>query len=237
MRILLLVLAGILAVLTVKKDKVPGYKIWALALVAAGLAVASTQWRSDELRYDASEDESLGYVLGKVVAEELPSGGQVLILDTGSQPGKSPRADARYQGVLDALGDAGFEPTRIDPTDLIDTSGDPIMKSEAIYALAEGYMNSGPFFRVLRKHPDAEAVVSFVGLPYDITQQHFARLPSMYLGQRGSLQASSQDLLRQENIRAVVEIRSEDDRGATSAEKKELPKSFNERYRLLRPAV
>ena len=236
MKILLVLILLALVVLSTKKDKIPGYKPLSIFLVLLGMVCATTQWGSDEEKYDEAEDTTVGRVIGEQMAKELEPGGVVLVIDTAHVPGKSPRVDARYEGLTAGWGDVSFQSVRIDPKNLVDSSQDETMISEAVYALYEGYMEAGPFLQVLKNHPDADAVVSFVGLPYNISKKAMSKLPRMYLGNRSALKVSSEKLIRMNNIQMILEIRSADSPAPEAADAKRLPEVFTQRYRILRSA-
>lgn len=232
MKLLLVLILAALVGVTAKKDQIPAYKAIVVALFILGLLASATQWRSDEEVYDESEDVAVGRVLGEIMAGELEAGCEVLVIDSAFVPGKNPRVDAHFDGLTAGWGDAGFQAVRVDPRKLVDY--DPDMMSEAPFAVYEGYMETGPLLRILAQHPNAKAIVSFAGLPYNISRKALSNLPHTYLGKRGVLKVSSENLIALENIRAIAEFRDEDSPESDAVVTEGLSDAFTARYRLLK---
>lgn len=231
MKILLVVILGALVAVAKKKDQIPGSKAILAGLVMLGMLASATQWRPDEEAYDESEDLTIGRILGEQMARKVEPGSKVLIFDVGFEPGKSPRVDAHFDGLTEGWGDVQFTPVRIDPKSLVE--GEPEMMREAVYAIYEGYMDTGPLLKILQQHPDAAAMVSFVGLPYNVSPKVLKAFPSIYLGKRGVLQVASESLIRMDNIEAIVQFRSLESPEPLTEAEAIYPKEFTRRYRVL----
>lgn len=94
-----------------------------------------------------------------------------------------------------------------------------------------GYTDAASWFEVLKQHPEAAAIVSFVGLPNNISRKALDKLPPMYLGRRGQVPIASEELIRLESVRAIVDFRMPNTPPQVGAE--DLREIFTTKYYLL----
>ena len=134
-------------------------------------------------KIDEPVHASPGFVLGREIAAAFPDGGQVIALDF--TPGTSAEKrihNARLSGLRQGLGESRFEvvsaSSRLTPQDLASLDGSML----PVESFQEG----------ADQHPDAIAMVSFLGLPRARKAKDLASLPPVYaveLNNPGAAQA------------------------------------------------
>jgi len=138
--------------------------------------------------------------LGKTVARELPGGGPIVVLQYNFRKEPSPVSQAQIEGLK-----AGFGETKITIAAI-----EPALReypAELSLVPTESAMPENLFFDSLAKHPEARAVVSFTGMPFNVRTGRPSRakagLPPLFLFASDRL-ASWSAWMRNGTLKAVV---------------------------------
>jgi len=110
--------------------------------------------RAEELRYQ----ESVGYMLGKTIAEKHPNGGTFAVLNMPVFSSKPTLHTAKMDGLSKALKSKSFN------LSLLDLNALP-MPLEDFFNRLEGGYQIPEFWNLMSQVPGAAGVISLVGLP------------------------------------------------------------------------
>lgn len=167
---------------------------------------------------------SPGYMLGQKIAETFPDGGTVISFDFA--PGNNDVATrvykARVDGLQRALGSGSFTVVEEGPE-----------QAEGLLAeFSEEGLSAALLLEAAGKHPDAVAMVSFVGLPNARDRGSLKGIPPIYAFALGDPRMT-RSYLQQGIVPAVVSYRPDADWGREPTSKDSLEDVCAEFYILV----
>jgi hypothetical protein len=163
-----------------------------------------------------------GVVLGQTIAADLPAGGEVLVLCFQNfGPLQDLLTKRRIEGLRAGLG-ARFR---------VRVTGTAKQETPDLDVLFAGKR----FDRWILDAPATVAVVSFVGLPVDVTPATLGSWPPFYCGMLGP-SSGWETLLKNGRLRAVTQLRRADRRESEWRPGLTHREVFDLQFRLLRPA-
>ncbi len=197
-----LLLLGILVLVFFRRRRLPRSTLTAAALLAlAGLVTAGFQLFSHPEKRAAqkrlvSMSEAIGVRIGRVLTEELPPGGKVLVLHSGASAYLNTAKD-ELEGFLAGIRRAIAE-KQIEVLSYV-----PNLAREDRMIFASDYLPAEVLQHALRDHPDARAYVSLLGAPFPDVRSLPAGLPPIYAVNVYNPEMA-RPLLRQGVVRAIV---------------------------------
>lgn len=196
------------------------------AILLAGMNVTRTL-RGPATTYDPAWEEAVGHALGREVAHTLPDGGTVAVLqyNLGSRVDLS---GARLRGLEEALTDSRY---RIVPVTVEFPQGD----GGTAMLLTETGMTWEMLGQSLKQAPGADALVSFIGIPYESRRGAAPglELPPVFATQVAAF--SEEDVFqRHPELMAYVNVRDDADFRQQVPRQASLEALFDRRYVMVR---
>ena len=157
--VLILILSAALLAVWWHRDRIPAGRpaVLLLALILAGLSLLRLFNFESSSRYTGTYEIAAGYMLAGLVAEAVPDGGTVLLVQYQSDlPHLQAVAKAQQSGVSRRLKGLPWQVVSVGPPFVFDPGNG--------FDTATG-LNSRDFESWLLAVPDADAVISFLGIP------------------------------------------------------------------------
>lgn len=196
------------------------------AILLAGLQMRRTL-RGPATTYDPAWEEAVGHALGREVADALPDGGTVAVLqfNLGSRIDLS---GARLRGLEEALPDSRY---RIVPVTIEFPEGD----GGTSLLLLETGITWEMLGQALKQAPGADALVSFTGIPYESRAGAASGLdlPPVFATQVASF-SGVDAFQRYPDLMAYVNVRDDADFRQQVPRRASLEELFDRRYVMVR---
>lgn len=180
MNLLLIVVLACLIAVSIAGRSRPGLKVLAVPLVVVGLAVVGAKevlrWMNPPGAAEAVWDQAVGHALGEMIAKNHPGGGTVVVLDFSSGEGLATYARARLAGLAKGWAAGSFKAEAIGAPAIAAALG----LGDGPQVLMPGMLSRSAYAALLAPYPGAVAVVSFMGVPSNLTAADVGTLPPLY---------------------------------------------------------
>ncbi len=237
MNILLILLMVSMVVVFMQRHKAPKLATMALGVLVAlsfvfiGVRFFASASRSAAAAAAAFEtfEQASAYRLGQALAEDIPAESSILVLHGGfyREAGQD-----RLNKLVSALEDG------LDAPYILNVEGPDMSQidyeEDDLELFDLDMMNETSFVEYLSRHPDTDAVVSFIGTPYFHRFPEPESVPPLYV--MGGMEFEhDREALEQGLLEACVVFRTDVDWNARPRRGMKYEEVFNLRYKLLRP--